>query len=234
MIGLIGGFILTFAVIGASIGAKNFAFYFQPHSILIVLGGTISLVILATPWAVLKSLWRSLVRLVGEAREFSHFSGEVEELARTRKLAQKSRNPLLNYGAELWAQGIEPDLFIVLLSQKKNELLSEQTDAVQALKNLAKYPPVLGMAGTVMGMIALFATLDSKPESVGADLALAMTATFFGLILANVVIAPLADRLQVQQVRDQRLYQALYELLLLINGGEPITLVEEEIQSRAA
>ena len=90
------------------------------------------------------------------------------------------------------------------------------------------------MAGTVMGMIALFSSLDQQSDSIGADLALAMTATFFGLILANAFVAPLADRLQVQQVRDQRLYQAIYELLLLINAGEPVSLVHDEVQSRAA
>ncbi|MGE3341748.1 MAG: motility protein A [Candidatus Altimarinota bacterium] len=234
MIGLSLGFVSILVVMVLSIGTSNLGFYLQPHSILVVIGGTTALLVLSTPGLVLKSLLRSISRLATEAKGFASFRKEIEELSRARKLAAKSRNPLINYAIELWEQGIDPDLFIVLLSQKKNELLSEQTDAVQSLKNLAKYPPALGMAGTVMGMISLFSSLDSKSETIGADLALAMTATFFGLILANALIAPLADRLQVQQVRDQRLYQALYEILLLINGGEPQSLVLDEVNSRAA
>lgn len=234
MIGLVVGFISIFAVLILSVGADNFQFYLQPHSILIVMGGTAALLVLASPVLVLSSLGRSLARLAMAPTGFANFKGEIEQLGKTRSLSVKSKNPLINYAAELWDQGIDPDLFIVLLSQKKNELLSEQTDAVQSLKNLAKYPPALGMAGTVMGMIGLFSNLDSKSESIGADLAMAMTATFFGLILSNALISPLADRLQVQQVRDQRVYQAIYELLLLINGGEPQSLVEDEVNSRAA
>mgnify|MGYP000347895316 CR=1 FL=1 len=125
-------------------------------------------------------------------------------------------------------------LFIVLLSQKKNELVSEHSDSVQTMKNMAKYPPALGMAGTVMGMIALFSSLDSNQGNIGKDLALAMTATFFGLILANAVFSPLADRLQVNQVHNQRLYRSLYEILLLINQDEPGSLIMDEVDHRAA
>jgi chemotaxis protein MotA len=234
MIGVLSGFTAIVSVLVLAIGPENFQFYLQPHSILIVIGGTGALLIFATPGTVLRSLSRSIVRLFGEAQPFAYYKSEINELAKTRRLSGRSKNPLLNYAAELWEQGLDPDLFIVLLSQRKNELLSEQTDAVQSLKNLAKYPPALGMAGTVMGMIALFSSLDSKPDRIGGELALAMTATFFGLILSNALIAPLADRLQVQQVRDQRLYQALYEVILLINGGEPIALVTDEVNQRAA
>lgn len=234
MIGLAVGFLTILSVMYVAIGSGNIVYYFQPHSILIVIGGTAALLIYSTPVIVLKSLFRSVERLMHEAKSFEFFSPELQALAKSREQSRPSRNPLINYAVDLWGQGIDPDLFIVLLSQKKNELLSEQTDAVQALKNLAKYPPALGMAGTVMGMIALFSSLDSKKESIGSDLALAMTATFFGLILANALIAPLADRLQVQQVRDQRLYQAIYEVLLLINSGESEFLVEDEVKKRAA
>lgn len=234
MIGIFIGFGAILSVLFFSVGAENLKFYVQFHSLLIVLGGAISLLIFATPAVVLRSLARSILRLFGEAQSFNYFKPEIEQLAKTRRLTARSRNPLINYAVDLWEQGLDPDLFIVLLSQKKNELLSEQTDAVQSLKNLAKYPPALGMAGTVMGMIALFSSLDSKPDRIGAELALAMTATFFGLVLSNALIAPLADRLQVQQVRDQRLYQAIYELLLLINGGEPQALVADEVNQRAA
>lgn len=234
MIGLVVGLISILSVMYLSIGAENVMYYLQPHSILIVFGGSIALLIFATPAIVLKSLVRSVARLTTEAKPFQFYAKQIEELSKNRKLTEPSKNPLISYALELWEQGIEPDLFIVLLSQKKNELLSEQTDAVQSMKNLAKYPPALGMAGTVMGMIALFSSLDTNRDNIGADLALAMTATFFGLILANALIAPLADRLQVQQVRDQRLYQAIYEMLLLINNGEPESLVQEELKSRAA
>jgi chemotaxis protein MotA len=234
MIGLGIGFFSIVLVMFFSVGASNIGFYLQPHSILIVIGGTIALLIFATPTLVLKSLYRSLARLFQSTKAFDYYGKQIEEISKTRKLAEPSTNQLINYAVELWEQGIDPDLFIVLLSQKKNELLSEQTDAVQSLKNLSKYPPALGMAGTVMGMISLFTSLDEKKESIGGSLALAMTATFFGLILSNVLVAPLADRLQVQQVRDQRLYQAIYELLLLINGGEPDALVQDEVNNRAA
>jgi flagellar motor component MotA len=141
MIGLGIGFFSIVLVMFFSVGASNIGFYLQPHSILIVIGGTIALLIFATPTLVLKSLYRSLARLFQSTKAFDYYGKQIEEISKTRKLAEPSTNQLINYAVELWEQGIDPDLFIVLLSQKKNELLSEQTDAVQSLKNLSKYPP---------------------------------------------------------------------------------------------
>jgi chemotaxis protein MotA len=148
-------------------------------------------------------------------------------------MAPKSNHHFISYAQELWNQGIDPELFIVLMSQKKAELESHTFDSVHALKNLAKYPPTLGMTGTVMGMISLFSSLDDNKNSVGTALSVAMTATFMGLILANILISPLADRLHVRHVNQQRMLENMYELLLLINQGEPSALIREELNERA-
>jgi chemotaxis protein MotA len=85
-----------------------------------------------------------------------------------------------------------------------------------------------------MGMISLFSALDENRSNIGSALSIAMTATFFGLVLANVFISPLADRLHVRQVHMHRTLENMYELLLLINQGEPTALIKEELNERAA
>ena len=66
------------------------------------------------------------------------------------------------------------------------------------------------------------------------SLSLAMTATFYGLILTNTVISPMADRLQVKHVQESQTNQGIYELLLLINRGESSSFIEDEMRYRAA
>jgi flagellar motor component MotA len=65
-------------------------------------------------------------------------------------------------------------------------------------------------------------------------LAIALTATFYGLIMANGLVMPLSDRLHVAHVRRKNAYAGLYEILLLINRQEPTLLIEAEIKARAA
>lgn len=230
---LIFGFFAILLVLAGSVEGSWKA-YFQVHSIIIVFGGTAAILIFSTPGVVLKSLWNSCKEIFKKEQTILEFSQILSSLSTNRSQGNKSHHPLISYAQDLWGQGIDPDLFIVLLSQKRKELESKKMDAVHALKNLAKYPPTLGMTGTVMGMISLFSSLDNNKGNVGSSLSIAMTATFFGLILANVFIAPVADRLYVNHVSQQRVLQNIYELLLLINQGEPSTLVKEEIHDRAA
>ena len=227
------GFVAIILVLIGSIEGSWKA-YFQIHSLIIVFGGTAAILIFSTPGPVLKSLWQSLKKISNKEATIAEYIPVLNSLSQDRSKAAKSAHPLIAYAQDLWAQGIDPDLFIVLLSQKRKELESKKMDAVHALKNLAKYPPTLGMTGTVMGMISLFSSLDNNKGNVGSALSIAMTATFFGLILANVFIAPVADRLHVNHVNQQRVLQNIYEVLLLINQGEPSTLVKEEIHDRAA
>jgi chemotaxis protein MotA len=141
----------------------------------------------------------------------------------------------LNYAVELWEKGTSAEMFQVLISQKKEKLENQTLDAVQAIRNLAKYPPALGMTGTVMGLVSLFANLNAENKAqLGPALGLAMTATFFGLIMANALLMPLADRLQVVHLRRKEYYTSLYQVLLLINRREANILIMSEVQDRAA
>lgn len=227
------GLLSVIAVIVASIEG-DWRTYVQMHSVILVIGGTLAILFFSTPWMVLKSLGLHLSELLHGDEVVEHYKEDILRLAENRQSTVTQSHPLINYAQELWAQGIDPDLFIVLLSQKRREIDSRGGDAIQAIKNLSKYPPTLGMIGTVMGMITLFAALDQNRSNIGSALSTAMTATFFGLLLANGLISPLADRLHVKHVRKTRLIENVYELLLLINQGEPVVLIREEVNERAA
>jgi chemotaxis protein MotA len=205
------------------------------HSLLIVVGGTVAILALSTPFSTLRQLMRALGELFKPELELEHHAKEFSELSELRRLDRPSAHPLINYSVELWDAGTSPEVFLVLLSQRREHLDAQRAEAVQSLRNLAKYPPALGMTGTVMGLVTLFANLSSENKAaLGPALGLAMTATFFGLLLANGLIMPLADRVHAQHQRWRQHTQSIYELLLLVNRKEPATLVQGEIKDRVA
>jgi chemotaxis protein MotA len=234
MSSLVLGFLGFSIVVGASMGSGGWSRYLQSHSLIIVLLGTIAILFFSSPNVVLGSLFSSLRQLFEKDQDISKMRPELMALAKNRSKSVGSKIDLVRYANELWEQGADSELFIVLLSQKKRELESKGLDAVQALKNLSKYPPALGMIGTVMGMVALFSALDENRDGIGGHLSMAMTATFLGLILTNGLISPLADRLQVRHVQEQRFLDSVYEILLLINRGEALSLINDEVSERAA
>lgn len=60
---------------------------------------------------------------------------------------------------------------------------------------MADAAPAMGMIATVLGLIRMFARMDD-PARIGAPMAMALVATLLGLLLANLVAGPIADRLQ--------------------------------------
>ncbi|MEO6459390.1 MAG: MotA/TolQ/ExbB proton channel family protein [Bdellovibrionota bacterium] len=209
--------------------------YLNAHSMLIVVGGTIAILALSTPLAAMKQLMRSMLELWERETDLTDYAEDFRELSEARRISRSSTHPLISYAVEMWDNGTGAEVFTVLLSQRKEHLDAQRIEAVQSLKNLAKYPPALGMTGTVMGLVLLFTNLGADAKStLGPALGLAMTATFFGLLLANGLIMPLADRLSIQHMRWKNKSQSVYELLLLVNRREPATLVQGEVKDRVA
>lgn len=227
------GLIILGFVIFKSVGAENVASYLNPHALAIVLGGTFSIFLFANPGQVISHLFKDLKNLLLPHPDFKQVEPQLSQLAKNRTKEFPIKDELIEYAQELWRQGIAQELFVVLLSQKRQEIEQKSIGAIQCLKNLSKYPPSLGMAGTVIGVVSLFQSLGSEKEKLGASLALAMTATFLGLILANGILMPLTDRLQMRHIYQKQYLQNVYQILLLINQNEVTELIQEEVKLRA-
>lgn len=234
MITLPIGFIATLVIFLTSVGISNLPLYFNLHSLLLVAVGTGTILLFSNPVSVLKNLGKDLVLLFKHQATFNEVRSDLNELSKDRYKSVNSSDEMIQYAQDLWIQGVDQELFVVLISQKKAEIEQRSVDAIQALKNLAKYPPALGMAGTVMGIVTLFQSLDSNKDKIGQSLALAMTATFFGLLIANAIVMPLSDRLQLQQIAQKNYLKNVYQVLLLINQEEASSLIEEEVELRAS
>lgn len=234
MISLPIGAVLTLAVFVLSMGVSNLGLYLNFHSVLLVAGGTITILLFSAPMSVLGDLYRQTLSLFKKVPDFRDVKGELVQLAKNRTASMQSKEELIAYAQDLWTQGVSHELFIVLISQKRKELEQKSVVAIQTLKNLAKYPPALGMAGTVMGIVTLFQSLDAGKDKIGPALAMALTATFFGLAIANCIVMPLSDRLQVRHLHHSQYLHNIYQVLLLINQDEAEQLIEEEVQLRAA
>jgi chemotaxis protein MotA len=230
----IGFICITLVMLYAIGGANNWMIYANMHSIVIVIGGTIAISLLAIPWEVLKGIGHDLAGLSHSEQSIESLGADLKTLSKTKTLPQKSKDALINRAIELWEKGVSQELFLSLLNQTKIDLDQLSADSIQGLRNLSKYPPALGMAGTVMGLVTLFSNLTTESKAaLGPALALAMTATFFGLIVTNMILTPLVDRLQVKQMRQRRHLTKVYQILCLIHRGEALVMIEEEISERA-
>lgn len=205
------------------------------HSLVIVCVGSLMILAIANPARMLRSFYSVIQSLFQRAVSDEEINAVLLELSKTKALKSSTSHSLIQYSVGVWEQGLDPETTVLLMKQKLDQINQETAQAVLLLRNLAKYPPALGMTGTVIGLISLFSSLTPESKNqIGPSLAMAMTATFYGLILSNAVLMPIADRLQVMHQNSQKRNRFIFQILCLIHEGQPNLVIREEVYAKSA
>ena len=78
---------------------------------------------------------------------------------------------------------------------------------------LAEVAPAMGMVGTLIGLVRMFTAMND-PAAIGGAMAIALLATLYGALLANLVALPIANRLR-RRARDEAVERARLEAPLI-------------------
>jgi chemotaxis protein MotA len=207
------------------------------HAIALVAAGTFGIFFLSAPTRDIVGLFRNIFSLMKPNESIVAIQETLVAIGKGKSTGNKrpsQLHPLIGYALGLWSQGTEKEMFKLLLAQRAEEMNRTSEQTVMMIRNLAKYPPALGMTGTVVGLVSLFSHLTPEGKAnIGPSLAVAMTATFYGLILANILIMPLADRLQVAHLSKVKLNEQVLQILALIHegqtGGKPSEVAQGQV-----
>src|ERR1035438_8176363 len=104
---------------------------------------------------------------------------------------------------------------------------------------LGGYSPTLGIIGTVLGLITMLrdlgstsaATTSGFTASIGTATAQAFVATFFGILLANLLWLPMASRIKERNKQLLLLREIMIEGILSIQAGDNPRLLEEKLNA---
>jgi chemotaxis protein MotA len=72
---------------------------------------------------------------------------------------------------------------------------SRDRAAIEVWRGIADTAPAMGMIGTIIGLIQMFAAMDD-PARVGPAMAIAMLTTLYGITLSAAIAGPIAGRLE--------------------------------------
>lgn len=192
--------------------AQHPALLLDPASLGIVLGGTFAATCISYPMAEIRNipgLVATVLRrerdpapgiideLVGLARRWSDGDSRGVENA----LAEV-RNPFLGSGVQLLVDQVAEEDILELLQWRITRLRAKEQAEAQLFRTMAAYAPAFGMLGTLVGMVNLVFVLgDGDMGSVGRQMAMSLTTTLYGLLLANLVCKPIALKLERRSER---------------------------------
>ncbi|MDR7154671.1 chemotaxis protein MotA [Sphingobium xenophagum] len=123
---------------------------------------------------------------------------KIDQVAQLRGLScadrVKTASPFLTDAARKLANCDRTDQFERWAGQVLADRAQRHGAVHKAWLSIADAAPALGMAGTIIGLVGMFAAMDD-PAALGPAMALALLTTLYGVIIANVAAAPIAARL---------------------------------------
>ena len=215
LLGALGGiFLITVAIIrGGDAGI-----FININSALIVVGGSMATAFVAFPSKVVTGLIPivknafkpgvyepadyvdDIMRLASKYR-----SGGMKQLENEESLLD---NRFLKNGIAMIVDGYNAKEIHELMERELNAMLDRHNTGVKVLRFLAMQAPVFGMAGTLIGLVQMLMHLDD-PSTIGPALATALITTFYGLMLANLIMTPLAAKLTSRTDMEGVLFKAI-------------------------
>jgi chemotaxis protein MotA len=203
----------------------------------VVILGTFSIMLITFPAAPMKLLFQRF------AQKFLFSSPSLKKhvdnclaVYQSRKYSGKAKNIediLLRDGLEMLALGFSTERIDEVLS-RRFETYSKRINMLSAwLKRGAKYPPAFGLAGTVLGLIHLMRGISEgiDTKETGIRMAVALVATFYGLLISNLMLNPLGEWLQEDIKRDEMKAEASLQLIHLLATGANVVEASETMHS---
>ena len=90
--------------------------------------------------------------------------------------------------------------------------------------------PAFGMIGTLIGLVMMLGRLEN-PNAIGPGMAVALLTTFYGVLLANLVLIPLAGKLSIYSKEESNRKEIIIEALLSLQSGINPRLMEEHLKA---
>ncbi|HEY9179402.1 MAG TPA: motility protein A [Candidatus Baltobacteraceae bacterium] len=140
-------------------------------------------------------------------------------------------------GIQLVIDGRDTDVIRKVLETEVSHVQEVGTKAEAVFSNLGGYSPTLGIIGTVLGLIGMLKGLASMNGSsnvagnIGGATAQAFVATFFGILFANLLWLPMANKIKERSGQLLLLREIMIEGILSIQAGDNPRLLEERLHA---
>lgn len=200
--GIVAAFGLVFYAIHMGGTLRTF---FDPPSLLIVLGGTIGATLVNHPLSDFARTFSLLGTAFFPTRTWVH-----DRIARLLHFARRLRaEPLQNLRGEfeeesdsffrqcleLLVDGVKPDEVRKIAEIELSFLEDRHRRGAQLFQTLGQVAPAMGLIGTLIGLVQMLQVIED-PAKIGPGMSVALLTTFYGAILANLIFIPIAGKLR--------------------------------------
>jgi len=239
-IATVGGIVAAFVFLGLGVifARGDFALFFDPPSIMVTIMGSLS--------GLLASNNLSYVLGIGKIIRFAFFAPDInakDMIVTLVSFSEKARregllaleddlddldDDFLKKGIQLVVDGTDPELVRTIMETELEYIIARHDKGKKLFDDWALLAPAFGMIGTLMGLILMMVNLEDK-SAIGPGMSTALITTLYGAILANAVLMPIANKLEVRASEEALLKLIMVEGTLSIQSGDNPRIVRDKL-----
>lgn len=204
---------------------KNAGLMLNGIGLSVVLSGTLGAIFLSYPFEDI----RAAVKVAHNTYSGKMLTPEkiimiLRELAvRTRSngilaledFSEQTTIGFLRRALNLLIDGLKDDELHETLNTEMFYFRQRRLQHERVFRHAAKLAPAFGVAGSVIGLIAMLAGIGD-PEVIVKSIPIALTSTLYGIVLANFVLTPIAESIHAKTERELLLQKIVTDGVITI------------------
>ncbi len=238
------GILSGFGLIVFGIGFGRLENFVDIAGLAITVGGTLAAMVAATPGEVLKSIPKHLKIVIGgkkhDPKNYIETIIDLAQSARKNGLlsletkAEELEDAFLKSSILLIVDAIDADKVKQLLESELEYLDERHAKGFGFYELAAGTAPAFGMIGTLIGLVNMLKSLNIESggaADIGAAMSVALITTFYGSVVANLIFAPIANKLKARHGEEMLCKNMIVEGVLSIQSGENPKFIREKLSS---
>ena len=210
------------------------------EAIVLIFGGTLGSVMIAYPWASLQwtkssfmmvlfppkrppisELIRSLVSLaeIGKKNGIEAIGAELRRLP----------HPFMTAACQMMIDGVDIHILRERMENDINTTRLRHQQQTNVFNSAGTFAPIFGLLGTLIGVVQVLRNIQN-PQMMGSSMAIAMTASFYGIFSANFIFLPIASKLGYHSDEDILSREIIAKGVLSIYEGDVPWLVSKKLE----
>lgn len=236
------GLVLGAFLVVQGIGFGSLGNFWDPASLLIVVGGALSATIASYPLSKLKSVGKHMGMLLS-GKKYDPAS-TIDQLIEMAQIARKNgllaleekanalQDPFFKQAVMLVVDAVEAEKVREMLEGSVDNMAARHEECAGIWEKAAGFAPAFGMVGTLVGLINMLKGMDvtsGGSSSIGQDMSVALITTFYGSLLGNLVLTPIGKKLRIRNEEEILYKQLIIEGVLGIQTGDNPKSLKERL-----
>ncbi|MBI4803928.1 MAG: MotA/TolQ/ExbB proton channel family protein [Desulfovibrio sp.] len=212
--------------------------YLDAPGAMIVFGGTLAAICVSHPMEEVIQAFHAGFKIFASrtvaSQEVVNVMVRIAEISRREGLLAleniRTDNVVLKKACKLIADNAGPQLIQDTLRIEIHSLKRRHQIGETVFRSLGTFAPAFGLIGTLIGLVQMLARLNN-PKSLGGAMAIALLATFYGALSANLFFLPVAGKLRARTQQEVLNLEIIFEgARCILQNNNPL-LVRDKLMS---